>query len=297
MALNDKMIAELSFRARFLREETAFSWIQISRSARNDRAVGLVFLACVLMFAPISLHAQTIRIAAASDLQFVLPELAAQYEKQSGMKLTLTFGSSGNLFAQIQNGAPFDLFLSADTSYPHKLIEASQGDADSYDLYALGFLVIWLPVGSPVDLKVQGYRALLDARIRKIAIANPEFAPYGRAAVSALRNAGIYEQVKTKLVFGENVSQAAQFVQSGGADAAIISRSLALSPPMKSGNRYELEAMQFTPLEQAAVILKSSANKAAAKDFMEFLRTPAASEIWKSHGYLVAPKPPAGFTR
>ncbi|HET7105300.1 MAG TPA: molybdate ABC transporter substrate-binding protein [Candidatus Acidoferrum sp.] len=240
---------------------------------------------------------QTLRIAAASDLQFVLPDLAAQYEKQSGVKLAITYGSSGSFVAQIQNGAPFDLFLSADTGYPRKLVEAGHADTDSFDVYAWGFLAIWIPPDSEIDLKGQGYRALLDPRIRKIAIANPEHAPYGRAAVAALHDAGIYDQIKSKLVFGENVLQSAQFVQSGNADAAVIPRSLALSPRMRSGKRYELTDMRFTPVEQAAVIMKSSSNREAARSFLGFLRSASASEIWTKYGYVVTPKPPERLVR
>jgi molybdate transport system substrate-binding protein len=256
----------------------------------------LPFLFFLLFFSS-STPAQTLRIAAASDLQFVLPDLAAQYEKQTGVKLAITYGSSGNFVAQIQNGAPFDLFLSADTGYPHKLIAAGQADADSYFVYAIGCLSIWLSPESPLDLAAEGYRTLLDPRIRKIAIANPEHAPYGRAAVIALHEATIYDQVKSKLVFGENASQAAQFVQSGSADAAIIPRSLALSPPMKTGKRYDLTDMRFSLFEQAAVVVKSSPNKAAAKEFLSFLHSEAGRKIFKNYGVIVPPEFPAGLVR
>lgn len=255
----------------------------------------LCFLASLLP--PFSLHAQTLRIAAASDLQFVLPELVAQYEKQSGAKLAITYGSSGNFFAQIRNGAPFDLFLSADTSYPKKLVAAGEADPDSYYVYAIGCLSIWLPPDSPLDLAKDGYRTLLDTRVRKIAIANPEHAPYGRAAIIALHDAGIYDQVKSKLVFGENVSQAAQFVQSGTAEAAIIPRSLTLSLPLKSGKRYDLTGGRFAPTEQALVMVKSSPNKAAAKNFVAFLYSEAARAIFKNYGVIVPPELPARLTR
>jgi molybdate transport system substrate-binding protein len=244
-----------------------------------------------------STHAQTLRIAAASDLQFVLPDLAAQYEKQTGVRLAITYGSSGNFVAQIQNGAPFDLFLSADTGYPHKLIEAGQADPDSYFVYAIGCLSIWLSPESPLDLTTGGYRTLLDPRIKKIAIANPEHAPYGRAAVIALHEATIYDQVKSKLVFGENASQAAQFVQSGTADAAIIPRSLALLPPLKTGKRYDLTDMRFSLPEQAAVVVKSSPNKAAAKEFLSFLHSEAGRKIFKNYGVIVPPELPARWVR
>lgn len=233
--------------------------------------------------------AQTLRIAAASDLEFVLPDLTAQYEKQSGVKLAITYGSSGNFFAQIQNGAPFDLFLSADNTYPRKLAEAGYGDANSVAIYARGLLAIWLSPDSPLDLTADGFRTLLDPRIQKIAIANPSHAPYGRAAIAALRNVGLYDQLKSKLVLGENVSQAAQFVQSGSAQAGLIALSLALSPAMMSGKRYELYGWRYPTIEQSAVVLKSSTNKQVAGAFLEFLKSPEARGIFKRYGYMAPP--------
>jgi molybdate transport system substrate-binding protein len=259
-------------------------------SGRLLRRAHFSILLLLLPFFSSLAYAQTLRIAAAADLQFVLPDLAAQYEKQTGVKLAITYGSSGNFFAQIQNGAPFDLFFSADSTYPRKLAEAGFADPKSLVIYARGLLVIWLPPDSPLDLTAQGFRTLLDPRIQKIAIANPEHAPYGRAAIAALRNVGLYDQLKSKLVLGENVSQAAQFVQSGNAQAGLIARSLALSPAMKSGKCYELSGWRYPMIEQSAVILKSSSNKQAASAFLEFLRTPAARAIFDRHGYS-APAP------
>jgi len=188
----------------------------------------LLVLFCSFFF-PTSAHAQTLRIAAAADLQFVLPDLASQYEKQTGAKVAITYGSSGNFFAQIQNGAPFDLFLSADLDYPKKLIQAGLAESDSLQIYAAGRLALWLPPDSPLD-PTSGLKTLLDPRIQKIAIANPEHAPYGRAAVAALQNAGLSAQLKPNPVFGENISQAAQFVQSGSAQAGLMALWLALFP-------------------------------------------------------------------
>jgi molybdate transport system substrate-binding protein len=263
----------------------------LSRSPRT-----FFFFLILSLLLPLHASAQQLRVAAAADLQFALTDLATQYEKQSGTKLAITYGSSGNFFAQIQNGAPFDIFFSADTEYPKKLIAGGLADADSFRIYAQGYLVVWLPPDSPIDLAANGYRALLDPRIKKIAIANPEHAPYGRAAIVALRDAAIYDQIKEKLVFGENVSQAAQFVESGSADAGIIPRSLALSPAMKSGKRYEL-VKGFSPILQGLVLIKASSNKAAAKNFLEFLQTTAAQEIFTKYGLAVPPAPPAFLTQ
>ncbi len=228
-------------------------------------------------------HAQTLRIAAAADLQYVLSDLAAQYEKQTGAKLAITYGSSGSFFAQIQNGAPFDLFLSADLDYPKKLTEAGFAESDSLQIYAAGRLALWLPPDSPLD-PVSGLKTLLDPRIQKIAIANPEHAPYGRAAVAALQNSGLYDQLKPKLVFGENISQAAQFVQSGSAQAGLIAVSLALSPAMKNGKRWDIPPDRYPSMEQAVVMLKSSSNKQAALSFLAFLKTPQSRATFEHYG-------------
>src|SRR3979490_1583370 len=153
-----------------------------------------------------------IRIAAAADLKFAMGEFAETFEKQSRTKVNVTYGSSGNFFSQIQNGAPFDLFFSADIEYPRKLEAAGLAEPGTLYEYAVGRIVIWIPADERVDLAKLGWKALLEPGVERIAIANPEHAPYGRAAVAALRNAGVYEQVRTRLVYGENIAQAGQFV-------------------------------------------------------------------------------------
>jgi molybdate transport system substrate-binding protein len=255
-----------------------------SRICSGRRLRRALFLVPLFFFLYSSTPAQTLRIAAASDLQFVLPDLAAQYEKQIGVKLAVTYGSSGNFFAQIQNGAPFDLFFSADLEYPKKLIQAGFAESDSLQTYAAGRLVLWLPPESPLD-PAAGLKALLDPRIQKIAIANPEHAPYGRAAVAALQNAGLYDRLKPKLVLGENISQAAQFVQSGSAQAGLIAFSLALSPAMKTGKLWNIPPDRYPPIEQAVVVLKSSPSKQAALSFLAFLKTPQARATFERYGY------------
>jgi molybdate transport system substrate-binding protein len=246
-------------------------------------AARTLFLLCLLFFSLPS-HAQTLRVAAAADLQYALPDLAAQYEKPTGVKLAITYGSSGNFFAQIQNGAPFDLFFSADLDYPKKLSQAGFAESNSLQMYAAGRLVLWLPPDSPLDPNA-GLKILLDPRIQKIAIANPEHAPYGRAAVAALQNAGLYDQIKPKLVFGENISQAAQFVQSGSAQAGLIALSLALSPAMQNGKRWNIPANSYPSIQQAVVVLKSSSNKRAAVSLLAFLKTPQARATFERYGY------------
>jgi molybdate transport system substrate-binding protein len=259
---------------------------------KEERLVLFSTLFLLLPFFSSSTSAQTLRIAAASDLQFALPDLAAEYEKQTGVKLAVSYGSSGSFFAQIQNGAPFDLFLSADVSYPHKLILAQLADVSSLQIYAVGNLVLWLPPDSPFDPSA-GLKILLDPRIQKIAIANPDYAPYGRAAVAVLRDAGLYDQLKPKLVFGENISQAAQFVQSGSAQAGLLAHSVTFSPAMKSGKFWSIPADKYPTVEQAAVLLTASSNKQAAMSFLAFLKTPTARATLERYGFSLPPAAPA----
>jgi molybdate transport system substrate-binding protein len=228
-------------------------------------------------------------VAAAADLKFALDELGATYKKQTGRGIEVSYGSSGNFFAQIQNGAPFDVFLSADIDYPRKLDAAGLTEPGTLYQYAVGRIVIWMPADSRIDLAKLGWKALLDPGIQKIAIANPEHAPYGRAAEAALRGAGVYEQVRSKLVYGENIAQAAQFVASGNAQAGILALSLAISPPMKQGKRWDIPATSYPPIEQAGVILKRAADKDGARAFLSFLKSAEARKILESYGF----SPPA----
>ncbi len=226
-----------------------------------------------------------IRAAAAADLQFAMPDLAAQFEKQTGTKVSVTYGSSGNFFSQLQNGAPFDLFFSADIEYPRKLESAGIAEPGTLYRYAVGRVVIWAPADAKVDVARLAWNALLDSSVQKIAIANPEHAPYGRAAVAALQKAGIYEQVKTKLVYGENISQAAQFVQSGNAQAGIVAMSLAVSPGMKTGKLWEIPADMHPAIEQAAVVLKGAKNKNGARAFLEFAKSEVGRATLSKYGF------------
>src|SRR5262249_5248813 len=150
-------------------------------------------------------HEKELRIAAAADLKSAMDDLASQYQRQSYTKLNISYGSSGNFFSQIQNGAPFDLFFSADIDYPRKLETAGLAEPGTLYKYAVGRLVLWVPADAKVDVAKQQWPALLVASVQKIAVANPEHAPYGRAAVAALQKAGIYDKVRPKLVYGENI--------------------------------------------------------------------------------------------
>jgi molybdate transport system substrate-binding protein len=254
------------------------------------RILTLLILACGIA-GGMSAQGRELRVAAAADLKFAMEELAGQFEKQAETKVDVTYGSSGNFFSQLQNGAPFDLFFSADIEYPEKLEAAGLAEPGTLHEYALGRIVIWAPADTKADVAKQGWRALLDARVQKIAIANPEHAPYGRAAVAALQKAGIYQQVKAKLVYGENISQAAQFVQSGNAQAGIIALSLAISPAMKDGKRWEISAELHPAIEQVAIVLKSAKNKDAARAFLEFVKSDAGRALLARYGFTPPEKP------
>jgi molybdate transport system substrate-binding protein len=258
------------------------------RSQRRPRLATVLLLLFVLaLAAPRVGFAQDLAVAAASDLQAAFPAVAAQFEQATGHHVTVTFGSSGNFVTQIQNGAPFDLFFSADIDYAKRLESAALTEPGSLYQYAVGRIVVWTRKDSGIDL-TRGLQVLQDPAVRKIAIANPEHAPYGRAAVAAMKQAGVYDSVQPKIVLGENISQAAQFVQSGNADVGIIALSLALAPKAKDAGTYaEVPAGSYPPIEQAAVMLKTSKNKALARDFIAFLKRPEIVRLMQSFGFVM----------
>lgn len=228
-----------------------------------------------------------VRIAAASDLQFALKEVVARYnETHADRPASAVFGASGTLFAQLSNKAPFDLFLAADISYPRKLVEAGLAAADSEFLYAIGHLVVWIPNDSPLDLEKDGIKALTDSRVKKIALANPQHAPYGRVAEAALKNLGVYDAVKERLVFGENIAQAAQFVDSGAADAGLLALSLALAPAMREHGRYwSVPADAYPKLEQGGVIMTDAKDPSATAEFRAFMVGDEGKAILRRYGF------------
>lgn len=255
--------------------------------------VALLLAAAAILLKPMPAQAadtappSVVLVAAAADLQYALPELAKVYEAaHPGVKISASFGSSGKFYEQINQGAPFDLFLSADASFPRKLIEAGKGVEGDFFLYAVGHLVVWVPKTSPLAVTEKGIQVLLDPLVKKIAIANPEHAPYGRAAVAAMQKLGVYEAVKDRLVLGENVAQAAQFVQTGAADVGIIGLSLALGAKMQAEGKYaEIPLEAFPKLEQGGLILPGGKNAAGARAFKNWLRGGEARKILQSHGF------------
>lgn len=228
--------------------------------------------------------AQEITVAAAADLQSAMQDVAGRFERETGKKVKVIFGSSGNFFQQIQNGAPFDMFFSANLDYPKKLEAAGLIENGSYYQYAKGKIVVWVPNDSKLNLS-SGLKALLDPNVKKIAIANPLHAPYGQAAVSAMQKEGIYDSAKDKFVLGENISQTASFVVSGSADIGVVALSLALSPNMKDKGRYkEIPTDEYPPIEQACVILSSSKNKEIAQQFLSYFKSAAVGDLLAGYG-------------
>lgn len=247
---------------------------------------GLAIMALLLVPA-ISLAAGggELTIAAASDLNYAFKDLIAEYETSTGSHVKLSLGSSGNFFSQIQNGAPFDLYFSADIGYPRKLEEAGLTVPGSLYRYAIGRIVLWAGRESKLDVS-KGLDILRDVSIKKIAIANPKHAPYGRAAVAAMEHFKVSEQVKDRLVLGENISQAAQFVQSGACEVGIVALSLAVAPPMKAAGTYwAIPAESHPRLEQGAAIMKSSRQQEAARQFLAFMQGPKGREIMTRYGF------------
>jgi molybdate transport system substrate-binding protein len=230
--------------------------------------------------------AQELRVAAASDLQSVLPAITQQFERQTGVRVQMTFGSSGTLFSQMKNGAPFDLFFSADLIYPQQLEAAGLAEPDTLYQYAVGRLVVWVRRDSALDV-TRGLQLLADPRVKRVAVANPDHAPYGRAALAALEHEGLAATVRPKLVLGENISQAAQFVQSGNAEAGVLALSLALSPALRDIGQYrEIPADFHPPLQQGVIIIKASRQKEAARRLVAFLQQPEVKQQMQASGFM-----------
>jgi len=226
-------------------------------------------------------------LAVASSVQFAMEDLISEYHAlHPEVTVKAVYGASGNFFAQIQNQAPFDLFLAADMDYPNKLAAAGLALEGVVRPYAIGGLVLWVPKDSPLDVEKLGIQAIADPTVKKIAIANPKLAPYGSAAVAAMQALKVYDQAEPKLVLGENISQTAQFVESGAADIGFLALSHAVSDKMKDKGRFqEVPADAFPPIRQGLVIIKSTPNEAAARAFQEFILSDAAARVLQRHGF------------
>lgn len=232
-------------------------------------------------------QARAVRIAGAADLRYAFEEITAELGRaEPDLDLQVTYGSSGTFFAQLTSGAPFDLFMSADIEYPRQLAARGLTMRDSEFTYGTGRLVLWVPANSPLDVEKVGMEALADSRVAHIAIANPEHAPYGRSAEAAMRQANVYDRVKSKIVFGENVSQALQFVQSGAAQASLVALSLAIAPAVRPAGKFWAVPEGLHPqIEQGGVILRAATDAEAAWTVRAFLLGERGRAILKQYGF------------
>jgi molybdate transport system substrate-binding protein len=249
-------------------------------------AILLAFSVCAVNALP-RCRAQTagreIHVLAAADLQSVLPALAAQFEQAQGIKLIVSYGSSATLAAQILNGDPADLFLSADYSFPESIVAAHLADTPQPVAYARGVLVLWARKQSPLQPLTQN--TLRDGKFATLAIANPEHAPYGRAAVAALTWMKLYEQLKPKLVIAENIAQTAQFVESGNAQLGLISLTAASTDRFQQeGSFVRMPPIAYPEIRQCAVVMLKSEHREDAHQFLDWLRSPPIQQSLPKYG-------------
>jgi molybdate transport system substrate-binding protein len=245
------------------------------------RIAALLLLAA--LFLPSAVHAADLRIAAAADLKFAMDEIVEGFRgAHPEARIETVYGSSGKFHTQIRQGAPFDVYFSADIEYP-RLLAADGHAAGPVVPYAVGRLVLW---SGRIDATQLSLAHLADPAIRRVAIANPRHAPYGQRAEEALRSAGVWEAVQRKLVFGENIAQTAQFVQTGNADVGLIALSLALHPELAGrGGHLLIDDALHAPLEQGFVVTRRAAGNALAAEFATFVIAPEAHAILDRYGF------------
>lgn len=239
----------------------------------------------LLLLSTVVAHAEKITIAAAADLKFAMDEIVGSFSKHHpGDQVEVVYGSSGKFFTQIQNNAPYDLYFSADILYPREL--ATKGlAASAATLYAYGRIVLW---SNSRDAAGMTLASLLDPAIKKVAIANPKHAPYGKRAEEALKSLKLWDTLQSKLVFGENIAHTAQFVQTGNAQAGIIALSLALNPELsKKGGYYLIPDKLHNPLEQGYIITKRGADKPLARQFADYMGSKPARSIMTKYGFVL----------
>lgn len=230
----------------------------------------------------IGLQAQTVKVAAAANLRTVFDDLKSAYLKANPKtNVSVNFGSSGTLLQQILNGAEFDVFMAADSSFPAKLKDqgAASGEAK---VYALGKLVLW---SNTLDVS-KGLVILTDPSVKRIAVAKPDLAPYGDRAVACLKQAGLFEKVKDKIIYADNISQTAQFAQTGNAEVAFLAMSLTMTPDMK-GSVYVIDPKMYKPVEQSMVLVKGWKVNPEASKFMKFVLGADCKPIFEKYGYIV----------
>ena len=236
----------------------------------------------IVLLSAMSAQAQTVKVAAAANLRFVFEEIKASYAiANPKASVTANFGSSGALLQQILNGAEFDIFMAADNQFPVKLKDQGVASGE-IRTYALGKLVLW---SNTVDVS-KGLDMLTDPSVKRIAIAKPDLAPYGDRAIEVLKSSGLYEKVKAKIIYADNISQTAQFAQTGNAEVAFLAMSLTLFPEMK-GSVYVIDSKMYNPVEQAMVLVKNwKVNPEAAK-FMKYVLSNNCKPIFEKNGYIV----------
>ena len=261
-----------------------------SKVTTLERIARFALLACIVCALPCSAaqNQREVRVLAAADLQPVMPTLEEAFEHATGIKLVVSFGSSSTLATQIQNGDPADLFLAADYSFPENIVAAGLADSPSPIPYARGTLVLWARKDSPLQPLTQN--TLRDGKFTSLAIANPDHAPYGRAAVAALTWMKLYDQLKPRIVVAENIAQAAQYVESGNAQLGLISLTAASTDHFKQiGSFVRLPQVTYPEIRQCAVVMKNSAHRADAHAFLDWLRSPAVQQNLPKYGLDPAP--------
>jgi molybdate transport system substrate-binding protein len=257
---------------------------------RDYSKVAAVVLLCAAC-GPHRLAPEKLTIAAAADLQFALEDVSRQFHPaHPEVETQVVYGSSGNFFAQIQNQAPFDLFLSADLDYPLKLEQQGLIAPKSIFQYAVGRLAVWVPAQSPLDVTQLQMKVFDNPTIKHVALANPQHAPYGRAAEAALRHFGVYDKISGKIVLAENIAQTLQFVQSGAADVGVVALSLAIAPAVRSQGRYwEVPLDAYPRMWQGGAILKRAQNSPAAAAFRAYLTSAEGRHILQQYGFSLPP--------
>jgi molybdate transport system substrate-binding protein len=241
-------------------------------------------LLLLTLFVCIVTQGQTIRIAAAGNLRYVMDEIKAKYAiKNHNVKIDIVLGASGALVQQISNGANFDFFMAADKSFPDKLKQMGLASGE-VKTYAFGKLVLW---SKTLDVS-KGLDILLDPSIERIAIAKPDIAPYGARAIQCLKNAGLYEKVKHKLVYADNIAQAAQYASTGNTEVGFLAYALVLAPDMKDvGKTYMIDTKKYKPVEQACVLIKGWERNPEASKFMKFVLSDECKPIFLQYGFIV----------
>jgi len=247
-----------------------------------------LIISLVLLLTVVNIQAQQVNVAAAANLRYVLEEIKIAYTKQHPKaKVNLTFGSSGTLVQQVLNGASFDFFMAADNEFPVKLKDKGI-TIGPVTTYAYGKLAIY---STTLDVEHKGLDALLDPSVKKIAIANPETAPYGERSVELLTKKGIYDELKPKIVIGDNISQAAQYAFTGNAEIGFIALSLALGPDMEGkGSCYIIPREFYPPVEQACILIKTTVLNTEAVKFRKYILSADTRPIWEKYGYDVPSK-------